>query len=132
MLTVHVVSFKVRFIYCRLTTLYFFPFTMIIVSPLLLALLPFVTASRLHKLKLHKLTPAANNPALESAYLAEKYGASPQIQMPLMGLGGSGRRLERPTRDGDEQLFWTQEELKGGHNVPLSSLLHTFGFVSPS
>jgi saccharopepsin len=98
---------------------------MIIVSPLLLALLPFVTASRLHKLKLHKVAPAANNPALESAYLAEKYGAPPQIQMPLIGLGGSGRRLEH------EQLFWTQEELKGGHNVPLTSLLHTFGFVFP-
>ena len=105
---------------------------MIIVSPLLLlALLPFVTASRLHKLKLHKLPPAANSPALESAYLAEKYGAPPQIQMPLMGLGGSGRRLERPTTDGREQLFWTQEEVKGGHPVPLTSLLHIFGFVSP-
>ena len=110
--------------------LYFFPSTMIIVSSLLLALLPFVTASRLHKLKLHKLAPVANNPALESAYLAEKYGASPQIQMPLIGLGGSGRRLGRPTTDGHEQLFWTQEELKGGHNVPLTSLLHPFG-VSP-
>ena len=104
---------------------------MIIVSPLLLALLPFVTASRLHKLKLHKLPPVANNPALESAYLAEKYGALPQIQLPLMGLGGSGRRLERPTTDGLEQLFWTQEEVKGGHPVPLTSLLHIFGFVSP-
>ena len=103
---------------------------MIIISPFLLALLPFVTAS-LHKLRLHKLAPAANNPALESAYLAEKYGVPPQIQMPLMGLGGSGRRLEKPTTDGHEQLFWTQEELKGGHNVPLTSMSHSFGFVSP-
>lgn len=102
---------------------------MIIVPPLLLALLPFATASRLHKLKLHKLAPADNNPALESAYLAEKYGAPSQIQMPLFGIGGSGRRLERPTTDG---LFWTQEELKGGHKVPLTSLFHTFGFVSLS
>ena len=106
---------------------------MIIVSPLLLlALPPFVTASRLHKLKLHKLPPAANNPALESAYLAEKYGALPQIQLPLMGLGGSGRRLERPTTDGREQLFWTQEEVKGSHPVPLTSLLHIFGLFLPS
>jgi len=97
---------------------------MIIVSPLVLALLPFVTASRLHKLKLHKLPPVANNPALESAYLAEKYGVPPQIQMPLMGLGGSGRRLEKPTSDGHEQLFWTQEELKGGHNVPLTNFMN--------
>lgn len=103
---------------------------MIIVSPLLLALLPFVTAS-VHKLKLQKLAPAANNPALESAYLAQKYGAPSQVQMPLLGLGGSGRRLQRPTTDGHEQLFWTQQEVNGGHTVPLTSLLHTFGFVSP-
>lgn len=35
--------------------------------------------------------------------------------------GGNGRnvRLARPTED--DGLFWTQDELKGGHNVPLSS-----------
>jgi len=103
---------------------------MIVASPLLLALLPFVTASRLHKLKLQKLPPAANNPELESAYLAEKYGAPSQLQMPLLGLGGSGRRIERPTTDGNEQLFWTQEELKGGHSVPLTSLLSILDLVS--
>lgn len=106
--------------------------TMIVTSPFLLALLPFVTASRLHKLKLQKIAPAANNPELESAYLAEKYGVASQVQMqmPLLGIGGSGRRVERPTTDGNEQLFWTQEELKGGHKVPLTSLLPIFGFLS--
>ena len=103
---------------------------MIIVTPILLALLPFVAASRLHKLKLQKLPPAASNPELEGAYLAEKYGAPSQVQMPLLGLGGYGRRVERPNTDGNEQLFWTQEELKGGHNVPLTSLLSILGFVS--
>ena len=102
--------------------------TMVIVSSLLLALLPFVAASRLHKLKLHKLPPtnllpAANNPELEAAYLAEKYGAPSQMQMPLLGFGGSGR-VGRPSTNDNEQLFWTQEKLKGGHSVPLTSLLH--------
>lgn len=105
---------------------------MIVASTLLLALLPFVTASRLHKLKLHKLPPAAYNHELESAYLAEKYGAPSQVQIPLLGLGGSGRRINRPTTDDNEQLFWTQEKVKGGHSVPLSSLLSIFGFVSQS
>jgi saccharopepsin len=106
---------------------------MVIVPPLLLALLPFVAASRLHKLKLHKVSPtnllAANNPELEAAYLAEKYGAPSQMQMPLLGLGGAGR-VERPSMDGNEPLFWTQEELKGGHSVPLTSLLHILGSIS--
>lgn len=87
--------------------------------PLALALLSFVEASRIHKLKLHKLTPTASNPEFESAYLAEKYGASSsQPQMPLLGVGGTGRRV---VKQNGEQLFWTQEELKGGHSVPLSS-----------
>jgi saccharopepsin len=107
---------------------------MIVTSPLLLALLPFVTASRLHKLKLQKLAPAANNPELESAYLAEKYGAAPQVQMqmPLLGMGGSGRRVERPTTDGNEQLFWTQEDLKGGHKVPLTNFMNAQYFTEIS
>jgi len=92
-----------------------------ILSPLFLSLLPFVAASGIHKLKLKKLPTAASNPDLESAYLAEKYGAPPQAQLPLMGAGGSGRRVERPAMKGNEQLFWTQEELKGGHGVPLTS-----------
>lgn len=79
-------------------------------------LLPLVSAE-IHRLKLHKIPPVANNPALETAYLAEKYGV--QSQAPLMGSGGSGRRLRV---DGDDDLFWTQEEaLKGGHGVPLTS-----------
>lgn len=87
--------------------------------PLALALLSFVEASRIHKLKLHKLTPTTSNPEFESAYLAEKYGASSsQPQMPLLGVGGTGRRV---VKQNGEQLFWTQEELKGGHSVPLSS-----------
>jgi saccharopepsin len=92
-------------------------------SPLVLGLLPFVSAGRVHKLKLHKLPPVSSNPALESAYLAEKYGApSPLQQTPLMGAGGTGRRVGRPTTRDGEDLFWTQESLKGGHGVPLSSM----------
>jgi saccharopepsin len=87
--------------------------------PLVLVLLPFVSAN-IHKLKLHKIPSAATNPELETAYLAEKYGAPQSGQLPLLGAGGSGRRMKRPsTRDG-EQLLWTQE-LNGGHPVPLSS-----------
>ncbi|KAJ7068318.1 endopeptidase [Mycena amicta] len=88
----------------------------------LVALLPFVAA--LHKLKLSKLAPAQNNPELEAAYLSEKYG-----QTPLMGAGGSGRRVERPTHNGEEPLFWTQEQLKGGHNVPLSNFMNAQYFA---
>lgn len=89
-------------------------------APILL--LPFVAAEGVHKLKLKKLPPTSSNPALESAYLSEKYGGS-QFQTPLMGSGGSGRkvRIARPGQD-DDELFWTQDLLsKGGHGVPLSS-----------
>lgn len=88
---------------------------MIFHTPLLLALLPLANAAGVHKLKLKKLPPASNNPALEGAYLAGKYGAS--FQSPLMGVGGTGRRLDRPTSKDGEPLMWTQD----GHNVPLSS-----------
>ena len=132
----YLIKFKVRYISiyicfrcCNVASSHF---TMVIVPSLLLALLPFVAASRLHKLKLHKVSPtnllAAHNPELEAAYLAEKYGAPSPIQMPLLGLGGEGR-VERPS-DGNEPLFWTQEELKGGHTVPLTSLLHNLGSIS--
>jgi saccharopepsin len=91
-------------------------------TPFVIALLPFTAQAKVHKLKLHKLTPAANNPELETAWLAEKYGATPQAQLPLMGSGGSGRRIGRPTHQNGEPLFWTQEEhANGGHSVPLSS-----------
>ena len=92
-------------------------------SPLLL--LPFVSAGGVYKHKLHKLAPQHNNPVLETAYLSEKYGAQPQL--PLMGAGGAGRqlRLSRPSvNDEGEDLFWTQEMINGGHNVPLSSKYH--------
>ncbi|KAF8076439.1 aspartic peptidase A1 [Lyophyllum atratum] len=90
-------------------------------TPLALALLPFVSAG-VHKLKLKKLPPTSSNPALESAYLAEKYGA--QLQAPLMGAGGSGRRVSRPTSKDGEQLFWTQETVKGGHPVALNNFMN--------
>lgn len=77
--------------------------------------IPFVSAE-VHKLKLNKVAPALGNPELETLHLAEKYGV-PQRQAPLAGAGGSGRRL----RQGDDDLFWTQDELKGGHSLPLSS-----------
>jgi saccharopepsin len=89
--------------------------------PLLLALLPFVSANRIHKLQLHKIPSVAANAELESAYLAEKYGAPQSGQLPLLGSGGSGRRMQRPTMRNGEQLLWTQEHINGGHPVPLTS-----------
>ncbi|KXN89622.1 Vacuolar aspartic protease [Leucoagaricus sp. SymC.cos] len=95
-------------------------------APLVIAVLPFFTAeAKVHKFKLHKLAPAANNPELESAWLAEKYGAPSQAQLPLMGAGGSGRRISRPALKDDEPLFWTQEEhINGGHSAPLSNFMN--------
>ena len=83
-----------------------------LLTPYFLALVPFVAASGVHKLKLQKLPSAASNPELESAYLAEKYGGAPGslVQLPLMGSGGSGRRVQRPSIKDGEQLFWTQEQ----------------------
>lgn len=92
-----------------------------LLSPLFLALVPVVAAAGVHKLKLQKLSSAASNPELESAYLAEKYGAPPSTQFPIMGAGGSGRRVQHPSMKDGEQLFWTQEQIKGGHGVPLTS-----------
>jgi saccharopepsin len=93
-------------------------------SPLLLTLLPFVSANRIHKLKLHKVPSVATNAELESAYLAEKYGAPQYGQLPLLGSGGSGRRMKRPTMRHGEELLWTQEQINGGHSVPLTSKPH--------
>lgn len=99
-------------------------------------LLPFVAADGIHRLKLKKLPPSANaNPALESAYLVEKYGGVPQL--PMMGAGGAGRnvRLGRPTSKDGEQLFWTQENefnAKGGHGVPLSNFMNAQYFTEIS
>ncbi|KAG6837444.1 hypothetical protein H0H93_009538 [Arthromyces matolae] len=95
---------------------------MLLHTPLVLALLPFVSAG-VHKLKLKKLAPAPSNPALETAYLADKYGDS--LQSPLLGVGGAGRRLNRPSSKDGEQLLWTQ----GGHNVPLSNFMNAQYFA---
>lgn len=92
-----------------------------IFTPIFIGLLPLVAAGRTHKLKLHKVPPTSASPALESAYLAEKYGAAQPQQSPLMGAGGSGRRINHL----GEPLFWTQEEIQGGHKVPLTSTLTT-------
>jgi|ERR1700722_5088781 len=86
-------------------------------APLLFV--PFAAAG-VHRLKLQKLPLTLNNPSLESAYLAEKYGAPSPSQRPLMGAGGAGRRIAHPEQ---KDLFWTQEELKGGHSVPLTSMV---------
>jgi hypothetical protein len=85
----------------------------------LLLLLPFVAAD-VHKMKLKKVPAVANehSPALESMYLAQKYGG----QLPIMGAGGAGRKMLFTPEGSD--LYWTQEQqelIKGGHNVPLSS-----------
>ena len=91
-----------------------------ILSALSLFILPLsATAAGVHKLKLHRLPQADTNPALESAYLAEKYGGQQQL---LFGAGGTGRRLRPSNSPSSEQMFYTQEQLKGGHNVPLSSV----------
>jgi saccharopepsin len=95
-----------------------------LLSPLFLALIPFVAASGVHKLKLQKIPSAASNPDLESAYLAEKYGVLSQAQSPLIGAGGSGRRVQRPNMRNGEQLYWTQDEIKGGHGVPLTNFMN--------
>lgn len=87
-----------------------------ILVPFLFALLP-LSQAKVHRLKLKKLPPAASSPDLEALYLAEKYGL-PQQQKPMM----AASRINRPASNQDgEPLFYTQEELKGGHRVPLSS-----------
>ncbi|KAF9247080.1 Asp-domain-containing protein [Melanogaster broomeanus] len=93
-----------------------------------LLLLPFASAG-VHKLKLQKLPSVAPGHALETAYLAEKYGANvPYQQLPLMGAGGVGRNV-RPSSDSDD-LFWTQEDLlNGGHSVPLSNFMNAQYFA---
>ncbi|RXW24658.1 hypothetical protein EST38_g1144 [Candolleomyces aberdarensis] len=92
-------------------------------APLALSLLPLSNAQGVHKLKLHKLPPTEGNPVLETAYLAEKYGAQNQV---MLGAGSTGRRLYSPN---GEQMFYTQEQLKGGHNVPLSNFMNAQYFA---
>ncbi|KAG2360514.1 aspartic peptidase domain-containing protein [Suillus spraguei] len=84
-----------------------------------LCLLPFASAG-VHKLKLNKLPPVSPTHSLETAYLAEKYGAVPYQQLPLMGAGGAGRHIRPST--GKDDLFWTQEVINGGHDVPLTKI----------
>ncbi|KAI0346882.1 aspartic peptidase A1 [Trametopsis cervina] len=96
----------------------------------LLLLLPFVAAD-VHKVQLKKMPRASSDPSpmLESMYLAQKYGG----QVPIIGAGGAGRKvLARPV---DSDLFWTQneqEQLKGGHNVPLSNFMNAQYFAEIS
>ena len=78
-------------------------------------LLPLV-AAEVHKLKLHKIPFEPRDPALEAAYLAEKYAGS---QMPLIGAGGVGRKLRTTECVGGG----SQREVQGGHPVPLTSKL---------
>ncbi|KAI0352958.1 aspartic peptidase A1 [Trametes cingulata] len=94
-----------------------------------IALLPFVAADGVHKLRLKKVPPATSNPALESAYLAEKYGG--RTQVPLGAGIGRNVRLSRPSVQDGEELFWTQDEFttEGGHNVPLSNFMNAQYFA---
>lgn len=80
-----------------------------------LLLVPLVAAGGVHKLKLKKFAPAAFDPSLEGQFLAHKYGAPSSQQLPLIGAGGSGRRI--PSLGDSKDLVWAQ----GGHPVPLSS-----------
>jgi saccharopepsin len=95
----------------------------------LLILLPLATAE-VARLKLHKIPQVSQSPALETAYLASKYGVA-QPQAPLMGAGGTGRRLR--VDDQGEDLFWTQEEAeKSGHTVPLNNFMNAQYFAEIS
>ncbi|KAG1820146.1 endopeptidase [Suillus subaureus] len=85
------------------------------------------TASGVHKLKLNKLPQVSPGHSLETAYLAEKYGAVPSQQLPLMGAGGAGRHIRPPT--GEDDLFWTQEVINGGHDVPLTNFMNAQYFT---
>ncbi|KAJ4478154.1 aspartic peptidase A1 [Lentinula aciculospora] len=85
--------------------------------------LPFASAE-VHRVKLNKVPPALGNPEFEALHLAEKYGA-PQRQAPLAGFGGAGR----PLRQGNDDLFWSQELIKGGHSLPLSNYMNAQYFA---
>ncbi|KAJ7136245.1 aspartic peptidase A1 [Mycena filopes] len=97
-----------------------------LVKPVLLSLAPLVCAAGVHKLKLTKVAPTVNDPAFELAYLAKKYGASPQGQVSLMGAGGSGRRLHQGS---EIQAVWSEEQAMGGHKVPLTNFLNAQYFA---
>lgn len=89
-----------------------------LLAPLLL--LPYASAA-VHKMQLKKMPqPAAFNPETEAAHLAYKYGAA---QVPISSsFAAPSRFAPRPGKDANgEDLFWTQDALKGGHSVPLNS-----------
>jgi len=95
--------------------------------PFVVGLLPFTTYAKTHTLRLHKLAPVTKNPDLEGAWLAKKYGSPSTVQTPLIGAGGSGRHVRPPISKNGEPLFWIQEEqVDGGHSVPLNSELSSF------
>ena len=95
-------------------------------SPFLL--IPFAAAAGVHRLKLKKLTPTAQDPSLEAQYLAYKYDTQSPGQLPLMGAGGAGRRFALPGQKDGKDIYWTQE-LNGGHNVPLSSTYSSLSYI---
>ncbi|KAJ7175184.1 aspartic peptidase A1 [Mycena crocata] len=96
-------------------------------NPILLALLPLVLASGLHKVKLHKLAPTLKNPEFEAAYLAQKYG-DPVQPAANMGAGGSGCRFNN-LREHDSQVSWTREQSEGGHKVSLTNFMNAQYFA---
>ncbi|KAG1717676.1 putative aspartyl-proteinase [Suillus lakei] len=76
-----------------------------------LIVLPFASAG-VHKLKLNKLPQVSPGHALETAYLAEKYGAeTPYQRLSLMGFGGAGRDIRLPIEE--DTLVLNQD---GGHS----------------
>ncbi|TRM67800.1 aspartic peptidase domain-containing protein [Schizophyllum amplum] len=98
-----------------------------ILSSVLLGLLPIAVSAEVHRLPLKKLPASLGNPDLESLHLAEKYGVlNNDLQSPLFGAGGAGRRLKN---DAGEDLFWTQEQVKGGHGVPLTNFMNAQYFT---
>ncbi|KAI0373777.1 aspartic peptidase A1 [Pilatotrama ljubarskyi] len=95
-----------------------------------LALLPFVAAAGVHKLRLKKVSPAASNPMLESAFLAEKYGG--HSKMPLGAGIDHKMRLSRLTVDDGEEPFWARSHdstTQDGHDLPLSNFMNAQYFA---
>lgn len=87
-------------------------------TTVLLACLPFTSAA-VHRIALKQIPRTVHQPEQETLYLAQKYGVAPP-QQPLLG----STRMSRPMRVDDDGLFWTQEDLKGGHKVPLSNFMN--------
>ncbi|OCH93722.1 endopeptidase [Obba rivulosa] len=93
--------------------------------------IPLVAVESVYKLKLHKVTPAINNFALEGGYLAQKYGG--QIELPWMGAGDYGRNvlIDGLAHHDEAELLWTQEDFvtEGGHIVPISNFMNAQYFA---